>query len=240
LSPLKAVFQIESTQGFDNIFVVDLVGRSGGLALLWKVEDNMEIYNFSRLHINAVVKDGKGQLFWKLTGFYGHPDSSKRVESCAILRHLLSCQPVLWICAGDFNEIVDQVEKEGSLIRRESQMVKFCDALEACHLGDLRFSGPRFTWNNRRMDGSFTRERLDRAVANPEWCSIFPKVSVQVLAARTSSHRPLVVTFNDSELERLYYRRSFKFEAWWANDFECSNVINSTWNVDNLGRVSFA
>jgi hypothetical protein len=239
LSPLKAVFQIESTQGFDNIFVVDLVGRSGGLALLWKVEDNMEIYNFSRLHINAVVKDGKGQLFWKLTGFYGHP-GSKRVESCAILRHLLSCQPVLWICAGDFNEIVDQVEKEGSLIRRESQMVKFCDALEACHLGDLRFSGPRFTWNNRRMDGSFTRERLDRAVANPEWCSIFPKVSVQVLAARTSSHRPLVVTFNDSELERLYYRRSFKFEAWWANDFECSNVINSTWNVDNLGRVSFA
>ncbi len=41
-------------------FVVEPVGRSGGLALLWKEEKEVEIYNFSRRHINAIVKDGVG------------------------------------------------------------------------------------------------------------------------------------------------------------------------------------
>jgi hypothetical protein len=92
------------------------VGRSEGLALLWKAKDNLKIYNFSKRHINAVVKEGERQPYWKLTGFYGHPVSSKRAKSWAIFRHLHSCQPVLWLWVGDFNEIVDRAEKEGSLI----------------------------------------------------------------------------------------------------------------------------
>jgi hypothetical protein len=35
-----------------------------------------------------------------------------------------------------------------------------------CHLSDLGFMGSKFTWTNYRQDGSFIRERLDRAVAN--------------------------------------------------------------------------
>jgi hypothetical protein len=93
-------------------------------------------------------------------------------------------------------------------------MVKFPETLDAFYLGDLEFFGPRFTWSNRRMDGSFTRGCLDCALANPEWCSIFPRDSVLDLVARNSNHNPLVVTFNDSEPERMSYRRSFKFEAW--------------------------
>jgi hypothetical protein len=73
--------QIKLRLGFDNLFVVDPVGRSGGLALLWNKEENLEIFSYSRRHINAVVKDMAGQPIWKMTGFYGHPDSTKRDES---------------------------------------------------------------------------------------------------------------------------------------------------------------
>jgi hypothetical protein len=186
--------RIKLRLGFDNLFVVDPVGRSGGLALLWYKEDNLEIFNHSRRHIYVVVKDMGGQPIWKMTGFYGHPDNSKRDESWAILRHLKLCGPIPWLCAGDINEIVDQSEKEGFAVRREAQMVKFRD-LEECQLGDLGFVGPFFTWSNRRMDDTFTRERLDRAVANMKWCSIFPIVSVLILVARTSDHNPIVVKF---------------------------------------------
>jgi hypothetical protein len=226
--------------GFDNIFVVDPVGRSGGLALLWRTKENLEIYNYSRRHIHAVVKDDEGHPVWKLTGFYGHPDSSKRSESWDILRFLSSCQPYPWICVGDFNEIVDQEEKEGSLLRRESRMIGFREALEACHLGDLGFIGSQFTWSNRRSDDYFTRERLDRAVANSEWCNIFPRVSVLVLAARTSDHSPLIVSSHGRLIGRTPYRRSFKFEALWGEEAECAEIINLAWNEDDTERGSIA
>jgi exonuclease III len=224
--------QLRVRLGFDSVFVVDPVGRSGGLALFWNVVDNLEIYKFSRRHIHAIVKDSQGKPFWKLTGFYGHPDCRKREESWAILRYLNSCDPTPWIYAGDFNEILDQTEKEGSIIRRESQMMRFREALEDCHLGDLGYQGSFFTWSNKRSDDSYTKERLDRAVANTEWCSIFPKVMVSVLAARTSDHSPLIISFDEDGHERNSLMRSFKFEAWWSNEVECLSIINSVWNEE--------
>jgi hypothetical protein len=42
--------------GYNGMFVVELVGRSGGLALLWRETQELEIQNFTRCHINAIVK----------------------------------------------------------------------------------------------------------------------------------------------------------------------------------------
>ena len=67
--------------GFECLFIVDSVGRSGGLALLWKDIEMVEIQNFSRRHINAIVKDRAIAQSWKFIGFYGHPDWMKRHES---------------------------------------------------------------------------------------------------------------------------------------------------------------
>jgi hypothetical protein len=66
--------------GFTRAFMVDLVGRNGGLALLWKDDSEVEIQNFSRRHINAIVTQ-EGLEQWKLIGFYGHPEWAKRHEA---------------------------------------------------------------------------------------------------------------------------------------------------------------
>jgi hypothetical protein len=34
--------------------------------------------------------------------------------------------------------------------------------------------------------------------------------------------------------------RGFKFEAWWTNDAECSNIINSAWNEDMSVNASIS
>jgi hypothetical protein len=57
--------------GYAGVFAVDPVGRSGGVALLWKEDQDLEIQNYSRRHINAVVKRRGDGFSWKLTGFYG-------------------------------------------------------------------------------------------------------------------------------------------------------------------------
>jgi hypothetical protein len=40
--------RIRYSLGFNNLFVVDSVGKSGGLALLWNEDAGLEIQNYSR------------------------------------------------------------------------------------------------------------------------------------------------------------------------------------------------
>jgi exonuclease III len=105
--------------GYVGLFVVDPVGRSGGLALFWRNDVQLEIQNYSRRHINSLIKEGDRDSYWKLTSFYGHPDCTKRNESWALLRHLQQLHPSPWLVIGDFNEIVSQNEKFGAVMTRE-------------------------------------------------------------------------------------------------------------------------
>ena len=41
--------------GYARLFVVDPVGKSSGLALLWREVEEIEIQNYSCHHINAIV-----------------------------------------------------------------------------------------------------------------------------------------------------------------------------------------
>jgi hypothetical protein len=81
---------------------------------------------------------------------------------------------------GDFNEIVQADKKQGRLSRSKNQMQRFRDVLDDCRFLDLDFTGSSFTWTNNRT-GDMTWERLNRAVATPEWLLQFPTVRVHHL-----------------------------------------------------------
>lgn len=107
------------------MFVVESVGRSGGLALFCSSEAVMEIINFSRRHIYAKVLTASRGLLWKLTSFYGHPEASKRHEAWSLLRFLASLTPSPWVCVGDFNELLDLSKKYGAYGRPRTPMEAF-------------------------------------------------------------------------------------------------------------------
>jgi exonuclease III len=125
--------------GFSGVFTVNPIGRSGGLALLWRDDKEVEIQNYSARHINAIISMDGGAVHWKFTGFYGHPEKEKRHESFALLKHLKIFLPSPRLCVGDFNEIVQQLEKYGAALRSERQMAIFREALEEGQLCDLGF-----------------------------------------------------------------------------------------------------
>jgi hypothetical protein len=214
---------------FDYMFVVDKVGRSGGLILLWNNHTNVTIHNFSRRHINAIVTIGRNEVPWKFSGFYGHPIISKRFESWGFLRHLSGLSPTPWLCMGDFNEIVSMSEIKGSTIRARKQMEEFRNALANCQLCDLGFNGPKYTWNNGREGATFTKERLDRAVANSEWRMMFENVKVQVMARRSSDHHPLLLNFNDNNNVVRGKKGMFRMDANWAKRADFVETIKKTW-----------
>jgi hypothetical protein len=64
-------------------------------------------------------------------------------------------------------------------------MEAFKRALEDCKLSDLGYKGSKFTWNNGCAGREFTKEHLDRGVANKEWCEIHSNVTIPVLACRS-------------------------------------------------------
>lgn len=74
-SKIKRMEKIKNRIGFANGLIVSSRGRSGGVALLWTQEVNLDINSYSESHIDAFVKESEGNFQWRITGFYGHPET---------------------------------------------------------------------------------------------------------------------------------------------------------------------
>ena len=110
-------------------------------------------------------------------------------------------------------------------------MELFRSALEKCNLSDLGYSRAKFTWTNCQPDGNFIKVRLDWVVANTQWCSMFKEASVQVLAGRSSDHKPIQLTLATNLQVHGKKRRGFKFELNWTLEAEYQQVVEEAWNV---------
>ncbi|XP_062161961.1 uncharacterized protein LOC133868989 [Alnus glutinosa] len=138
-----------------------------------------------------------------------------RKESWALLKQLATFSLDACFCTSDFNEVVEASKKKGGVRRPRFQMLDFQKALGHCHLSNMGFCGPQFTWSNRRGDYMFTKERLDRGVANNSFASRFPQLSVEILLARSSDHAPLWVIMHPNGASKRRRENVFQFEAWW-------------------------
>ncbi|XP_042968657.1 uncharacterized protein LOC122301395 [Carya illinoinensis] len=78
-------------------------------------------------------------------------------------------------------------------------MVCFREALDQCQLYDLGFRGDMYTWSDKHEDDTYTKERLDRVVANPIWKMRFSNYVVEGLVTRCSDHKPLLMHFDVGE-----------------------------------------
>ena len=107
--------KLERSQGT----IVPSVRRSGGLALLWKESLSVEVQTFSPRHIDVVITEENEKKKRRFTGFYGHPETSKRGESWSLLVNLSARSRLPWVCMGDFNEISHRGEKVGGGERPE-------------------------------------------------------------------------------------------------------------------------
>lgn len=110
-----------------------------------------------------------------------------------MLKNLNLSSSLPWLCAGNFNEIAKSHEKMGRRARPENQMKEFRETLDECSFADLGYVGSMFTSNKHLTGGITVWERLDRAVANPEWLSLFPGSSVRHLESILSDHKPIII-----------------------------------------------
>ena len=102
---------IRDMLGYEGCYVVNNVGHSGGLAILWKEKNTASVVGHTRNYIDMeVVIEGQGH--WRLTGYYGYPENRRRRESWAMLKMLSYSSPLPWCCIGDFNDLLELSEKK--------------------------------------------------------------------------------------------------------------------------------
>ena len=102
----------------------------------------------------------------RFTGFYGLPEVTQRVHSWTLFCQIAGMTDLSWLCKGDFNEILYDSEKLGGVNKRWRLMADFREALKDCNLEDMWFSGPKFTWSNKREGNGMIIEKLDMDLCN--------------------------------------------------------------------------
>lgn len=103
---------IRNVLGYEGMIVVEPEGRSGGLALLWREENQASLLSMSKHHIDVETKVSN-MLPWRLTGLYGEPNRNHRKKTWDLLRHLARDSNLPWCTIGDLNNIIAQNEKRG-------------------------------------------------------------------------------------------------------------------------------
>ncbi|XP_071723825.1 uncharacterized protein [Rutidosis leptorrhynchoides] len=212
---------------FSGCFGVDrdrnTSGFSGGLALFWTEDTSVDILSFSLNHIDAIIDDT-----WRITGIYGWPESENKWKTGKLILDLAPKCSLPWMLFRDFNLILDNSEKRGGIRRTQSQLDILRSALSACNLATLPFSGNPFTWRSTRGSEIYIQARLDRAVADRKWASLFPRAATQHIADFQSDHSPILVHL--SGIPSSKGKPRFRYNNVWSKDQACVEAIQSNWN----------
>lgn len=129
------------------------------------------------------------------------------------------------VCLGDLNEIMNEIDTTSVNINK-NRMCAFNDYVKQCGLFDLGFSGLAYTWTNKRFSSNLVFERLDRCLANDEWCGVFPNTNVFNLPIMFGDHAPILVS-TESQFRRP--KHHFKFENWWTMEDDFQDIAKNAW-----------
>ncbi|KAJ0111527.1 hypothetical protein Patl1_02330 [Pistacia atlantica] len=160
---------------FSCSFVVDSRGASGGIAMLWKDDKEVDLVSYTQHHISFIVNQSTANQKFILTGFYGHPEALKdQVTSMKFATNMRSSELQIdhlgkWKISGKYLLIVFSVKSISMETSSPGIMAVRARELET----EIRKHRPfryEATWDNRVECG----ELIQR-----EWlCNLNPNSSL--------------------------------------------------------------
>ncbi|KAG7534390.1 Ribonuclease H-like superfamily [Arabidopsis thaliana x Arabidopsis arenosa] len=215
---------------------VEPIGNSGGLALLYSNDYPVEfVFVSDRLIDISTIIDGN-RVF--ISFVYGDPVVQYRELVWERLTRIGITRSEPWFMIGDFNEITGNHEKRGGKRRSEPSFLPFRCMIENCGMIEVPSFGNLFSWVGRRSCGPsghrvrrLIKARLDRALANEEWHSIFSHTNVEYLKLWGSDHRPLLASIQNSPSRAL---KQFFFDKRWLGKPGFKESVFEGWNFPSV------
>lgn len=90
---------------------------------------------------------------------------------------------------------------------------------------ELPFSGPRFTWREKKSGDNNIHERLDRGLASTLWVSLFPQVRLIHHVFTSSDHYQIVLNYLPSNNSKA---PPFRFEKMWCLRKDYETLVKKT------------
>ncbi|CAI8604180.1 unnamed protein product [Vicia faba] len=119
--------------------------------------------------------------------------------------------------------------KKGRVDRPNWLINGFRQAVQDVRLLDISMEGYSFTWFKSLGTDRAVEEKLDRAMANIVWGTLFPNAKLECLTAASSDHYPILLCCENITAHMM--RKRFKFDAWLTEpgfkDFVCGQWINN-------------
>ncbi|OMO94917.1 reverse transcriptase [Corchorus capsularis] len=226
---------IRKKMKLDCAIYVDPDGLSGGIALWWKDFFSVKSIEESKNLVDTVIIDNRSGGSFRILWVYGAPVFEDRKLVWERIKRKALIIDEAWCCIGDFNDILDDSEKDGGPLKDRRYIRYFQDMVEHCQLIDIQFQGQKFTWMGKR-DDFVIKERLDRAFVNPQWLMAFPHSQLLIQPAIGSDHSPVIL---NSCWQDIKGPRKFKFESYWTDVEDIRSVVKTSWDVHVDGSKAY-
>ncbi|XP_074271708.1 uncharacterized protein LOC141595645 [Silene latifolia] len=131
---------------------------------------------------------------------------------------------------GDFNQVEHHYDKLGGS-SNITGWKSFLDWRINIPLSELPYSGPNFTWANKRNSSSLILERLDRCYASQDWNLLFPDAYLKNLNLFLFDHAPIVLS-TSAKVKKP--KRPYRVDNWCLELPAIQALISSIWNSSSL------
>ncbi|KAF6146581.1 hypothetical protein GIB67_008867 [Kingdonia uniflora] len=133
-----------------------------------------------------------------------------------------------WILVGDFNSCFSNHDKVGGRVVLSSIVENYADLPNVTKLQDLKYSGCRYTWTNRRIGEDSMMTKIDRILVNERWGDVFRASEAEFLPPNISDHCPAIVrVYEDGQSQK----KSFKYYNFWSGEEGYKEVVIEAWNL---------
>lgn len=191
---------------FEACLSVDVVGRSGGIVVLWNNSKKCNILNFNRNYTNLLVHDDeKGD--WRLTCYYEYSERHRRRQAWNLIREFHGMSNLQWCIIGDFNDLLSQNDNKVLNSHPNWLCNDFQDVVAECDLTDIPLEGYPFTWTKSRGTTHMIEERLDRSLVDSAWLQYFPCAKLINLVESHSDHNLILLCCDP--VQSRHKKRSF-------------------------------
>ncbi|XP_075480655.1 uncharacterized protein LOC142521325 [Primulina tabacum] len=112
----------------------------------------------------------------------------------------------------------------------------FREVVATCGLTDLPLKGYPFTWARSKGTINAVEERIERALVNNGWTTIFPHGTLSNCTAPISDHSPILLTTENKILSGK--RRGFRFKNKWLHEPGLSEVVRESWVNSSSTRLT--